>query len=169
MKRGVVFALVIGVCVALGWFSRAALEPSRPQAMIAMFREYCLPFRQGQQVNPTGLEEQILTPGERYWMDAKRGFVLSIDQQHCDITDLLTPLPQTDLPELNASIDAMIEQDFPELYQADTDAMWHLFRLWENHRPPAPNRWGISLIRWSADPLPNGGSTTTLSLFRPSS
>lgn len=160
-----VLAFVVAAGLAAGWFGRAALEPSRPEAMLALFREHCVPFaREAKPVKPQSpLRRLRIDNAQEYWGDLRSRLVVEHAGRKCAITDIIAPLSDAEAAELYDLAREAVAKDFPNLVVNNGNELgWDIFVFWHNYAPPASrDRWGVTLAR-----VPGSqGGQTTLSLL----
>lgn len=100
------------------------------------------------------LERLTLWPEQNDWFDAKSGWVVTLDDTTCRLSDMLVRLQTADLERLKGMLAQVIEADLPML-QRDTkleaESGWETFIIWIEHPALDPRRWGVTLSRFSAD------------------
>lgn len=165
--RAAVLVSVVAAGLAAGWLGRAAWEPSRPEAMLTLFRDHCVPFaRAATPVQPRSPLRQLRIDNAReYWGDPRSRLVVEHAGRTCAVTDIIAPLSDAEAAELHTLVREAVAKDFPGLMVEDANELgWDIFVLWHNGAPPGTrDRWGVTLARV---PSSQGGQTS-LSLSAP--
>lgn len=163
MNRAVLVAVIAGG-LAAGWFGRAAQEPSRPQAILALFDRHCLPRAvAGDEPPLDGLDRVTLETGRNDWFDRQSGLILSRSDEDCSVSDRVDPMPLADAQQLTELARQLVSKSLPGLTEDDTNILgWDIFVTWHSGSPPGARRWGVTLFR-----TPDPDAETTLSLRYP--
>lgn len=165
MNRAALAAVLVAG-LAAGWFGRAALEPSRPEAMLAMFTDHCLPRAvTGKDLAPEGFVPLRLGTRGTNWADPRTHLLLTLSSRSCSVSDTLDVMQMADVTDIERRVRATVAARFPQLTLDEANILgWPVFLVWHDGTPPGAKRWGVTFFH-----SPSPDAETMLSIKYPPS